>query len=117
MEDHHEGKHHQPENHDDVVRHLSPYPPPPPFYKPKPYVPKQKELPSLPYQFQYIADSYSGSKFQTEETIDDQGRVLGSYTVNLPDGRTQIVTYKAGLNGEFVADIKYEGEAVYPWNS
>lgn len=91
------------------------YGPPPPQYAPKPYGKPKKEFPPQPYQFEYgVADQYSGSKFQAAETQDEQGTVLGSYTVNLPDGRTQIVTYKADHYGGFVADVKYEGEAVYP---
>ena len=40
--------------------------------------------------------------------------ISGEYRVALPDGRTQIVTYKADHYGGFVADVKYEGTAVYP---
>ena len=42
--------------------------------------------------------------------------VVGSYTVALPDGRTQIVKYQAdpyGYGG-YVADVKYEGYAQFP---
>ncbi len=38
----------------------------------------------------------------------------GEYSVNLPDGRVQTVTYRADAKGGFVADVRYEGEAVFP---
>merc|ERR1719350_1907266 len=93
----------------------APYAPAP--YAPAPYKPAsyEKELPPQPYQFEYgVADQYSGTNFQAVENQDAEGTVIGSYRVNLPDGRVQTVTYTADHYGGFVADVKYEGEAQYP---
>lgn len=55
-----------------------------------------------------MKDEPSYNDFGHEEKSD--GKVVtGSYRVALPDGRTQIVTYKADSYG-YTADVKYEGE-------
>merc|ERR1711922_52951 len=68
-----------------------------------------------PYTYTYaVADDYSKANFQQSESNDGTGAVTGSYSVNLPDGRIQTVTYNANdLTGN-VAEITYSGEAVYP---
>ena len=74
----------------------------------------EKEVPE-PYTYSYgVADDYSNSNFNAAETGDANGVVGGSYSVNLPDGRTQTVTYTADEVNGFVADVSYSGEAVYP---
>ena len=89
------------------------YKAPPPSYKKPAY--KEPEYPPQPYQFEYgVSDQYTGTNFQAVENQNEKGSVVGSYTVNLPDGRIQTVTYTADDYGGFVADVKYEGEAVYP---
>ena len=96
------------------------YGPPPPAYKPAPYKPhpapyKEEKLPPQPFAYEYgVKDDYSGASYQKSETQDQYGVVGGSYTVALPDGRTQIVTYTADHEGGFIADVKYEGVAQYP---
>ena len=94
--------------------------PPPPAYAPAPYHPPAKgyapeKLPPQPFAYQYgVADDYSGANFEKAENQDASGNLQGSYRVNLPDGRVQIVTYTADHHNGFVADVKYEGTAVYP---
>ena len=69
----------------------------------------------MPYAFGYaVQDGPSYNNYGQQEQSDGKA-VTGSYRVDLPDGRTQIVTYKADEYG-FVADVKYEGDAKYPDN-
>jgi len=74
----------------------------------------EKEVPE-PYTYSYgVADDYSKSNFQASESGDANGVVGGSYSVNLPDGRIQTVTYNADHANGYVAEVAYSGEAVYP---
>ena len=69
----------------------------------------------MPYSFDYaVKDDYTYNDYAHQESGDDKGYVTGSYRVLLPDGRTQIVTYKADDYSGYVADVKYTGEAKYP---
>ena len=65
-----------------------------------------------PYNFGYaIKDDYDDYGRHEES---DGKVVTGSYHVVLPDGRKQIVKYRADPETGFTADVTYEGEAVYP---
>merc|ERR1711863_109663 len=68
-----------------------------------------------PYTYTYaVADDYSKANFQQSESNDGTGAVTGSYSVNLPDGRIQTVTYNANdLTGN-IATVEYSGVAAYP---
>merc|ERR1712123_291280 len=68
-----------------------------------------------PYTYTYaVADDYSNANFNAAETGDGNGNAVGSYSVALPDGRTQHVNYKADGYAGYVADVTYDGAAVYP---
>ena len=83
---------------------------PAPSYKP---APKYEEPAVYAYSYQ-VADDHYGPQFNAEESRDGYA-TSGSYRVNLPDGRVQIVSYKvADAYSGYVADVSYEGEAVYP---
>merc|ERR1711936_566258 len=83
-----------------------PYGPPAPVYKAKPAPYKEPEYKPQPYE-------YSKSAFDKVETQDEYGKVVGSYKVNLPDGRVQVTSYVADENG-VVYDVQYQGEPSYP---
>merc|ERR1719153_1368560 len=92
----------------------APYAPAPAPYHPAPHpAPYHEEkLPPQPFAYEYGgADAY-GRHFAKTETQDAAGVVKGEYRVELPDGRVQIVTYHADHENGFIADVKYEGEAI-----
>merc|ERR1739848_787360 len=89
-------------------------PPPPAAYKPAPAYKPEPVYEPRPYSYAYaVKDDYSGANFNAQETSEGKA-VSGSYQVALPDGRIQTVTYTADHYNVYVADVKYEGEAVYP---
>merc|ERR1712058_117822 len=61
-----------------------------------------------------VSDDYSKANFQQSESNDGNGVVQGSYSVNLPDGRIQTVTYHANDYDGNIAEVTYSGEAQYP---
>merc|ERR1712043_28188 len=97
--------------------HAAPaYAPAPVAYKPAPAY-KAETYPDevSPYTFTYaVADDYSKANFNAEEQSDGASNVAGSYSVALPDGRIQHVKYSSNGYDGYVADVTYEGTAVYP---
>ena len=87
---------------------------PAPYHAPAPHhAPVYKEEPK-PYSYEYgVHDDYSGANFNAGEVADGAGNVEGSYSVLLPDGRTQHVKYHADHYNGYVADVTYEGTASY----
>ncbi|XP_045025239.1 proline-rich protein 3-like [Daphnia magna] len=70
------------------------------------------EYPAQPYSFNWAVNDGYGNDYSHYESSDSKV-TTGTYRVVLPDGRVQIVTYKADDYG-YTADVKYEGEAKYP---
>ena len=64
------------------------------------------------YAFGYaVSDHYTGTNFGHREERDGYA-TKGSYKVNLPDGRVQIVSYVADDYG-YNAEVAYEGTAYH----
>ena len=66
------------------------------------------------YNYQYaVNDDYTGTNFEAAEQREG-APTSGSYSVELPDGRTQIVTYNVDdAYSGYVADVSYSGQAQY----
>merc|ERR1719483_1589341 len=83
----------------------------PPLYGPGPL----EKLPPKPYQYQYgVSDDYTKNNFHKTESQDPQGNVQGSFVIALPDGWIQTTKYPASHVTGFIAEVTYEGTAVYP---
>jgi len=88
-------------------------PAPAPAYKPAPssYAPTYANV-DPNYNWEYNVDDAHYSHFGHKESRDHY-LATGVYYVNLPDGRTQTVTYTADENG-YRPVVTYDGEAKYP---
>merc|ERR1739846_290002 len=88
----------------------APYHAPAPAYGAAPAYPDAAPV----YNYAYAAkDDYSGVNFGQTESRDGYA-TSGSYTVALPDGRIQTVTYRVDdAYGGYIADVQYSGEAHY----
>merc|ERR1739840_44794 len=86
--------HHAPAYHAAPVVHHAPAPA---YHKPTPaYHEPAYDGPAEPYTFEYaVADDYSKAASNAAETSAGDGNAVGSYSVALPDGRTQHVAYTA----------------------
>jgi len=91
----------------------APYHPKPAYHAPSKYEEEPTEPPKYSYQYGVQAgDHYDQAAYEHNEDR-DYDKTVGSYRVELPDGRTQIVTYEDTGYG-FVANVQYEGVAQYP---
>ncbi|XP_042227186.1 cuticle protein 21-like [Homarus americanus] len=73
---------------------------------------EESEPPKYGYNFN-VQDGDTGNDFAHQEDREDDN-TKGSYTVQLPDGRLQTVTYYVDGDSGYVAEVSYQGEAQYP---
>merc|ERR1719464_607769 len=68
------------------------------------------------FHFTYgVHDDYHHTDFSESRSGDEAGNIQGEYSVALPDGRIQHVTYHAdGGYGGTVMEVTYSGEAHHP---
>ena len=64
------------------------------------------------YDFSWEVSEEDGGNFGYHEARDGDN-TQGSYSVDLPDGRRQTVTYYVNGDSGYVAEVSYSGEARY----
>merc|ERR1712083_1207176 len=106
---HHAPAYHAPVVHAPVVHAPAYHKPAPAYHAP---APAAYDGPAEPYTFEYaVADDYSKAAFNAAESSTGDGNAVGSYSVALPDGRTQHVSYTSNGYDGYVAEVTYEGTA------
>ena len=60
----------------------------------------------MPFKYEWSVQDEATNSDYSHKVVSDGETQNGVYRVLLPDGRTQIVTYKADDNG-YVADVQY----------
>ncbi|UYV75090.1 hypothetical protein LAZ67_12002441, partial [Cordylochernes scorpioides] len=90
--------------------------------------------PIQPYKFEYnipVGDHNGFGQISRQESKDESGRVVGSYSINDPDGRQRIVNYVAddlgyrasiqtnepGTKSESSADVNIVSSAIDPFQA
>merc|ERR1712126_485923 len=69
----------------------------------------------IPFTYEYsVSDDATDSDYNVSVSDDGTGVSEGSYSVALPDGRIQHVTYTANDVDGYVASVTYDGTASYP---
>ncbi|XP_045617848.1 cuticle protein 19 [Procambarus clarkii] len=72
------------------------------------------KVPTKRYNFDWaVKDDLAENDFAHEESRDGD-HTRGSYSVLLPDGRVQTVTYYVNGDSGYVAEVTYEGSAQFP---
>lgn len=67
-----------------------------------------------PYEFQFrVDDPDTYNRYEIKET-GEPDIVTGSYSIDLPDGRTQVVSYQVHPDRGYEATVTYQGDAQYP---